>query len=71
MKLCGVLDGMTMSVAPDGKEGLFTALTSAPLFLAMLPTGAISGGLLQRYCPGEGAGACDGRFYFSLVCHRR
>ena len=32
----------SMSVAPDGKEGLFTALTSAPLFLAMLPTGMIS-----------------------------
>ena len=30
----------SMSVAPDGREGVFTALSSAPLFLAMLPTGA-------------------------------
>ena len=41
----------SMSVAPDGKEGLFVALTSAPLFLAMLPTGMISGALLHQYCP--------------------
>lgn len=31
---------LTMEVAPVGKEGLFTALASAPLFLAKLPTGA-------------------------------
>lgn len=31
-----------MSVAPDGREGIFTALASAPLFAAMLPTGARS-----------------------------
>lgn len=33
----------SMSVAPNGREGLFTALASAPLFLAQLPTGALSG----------------------------
>lgn len=29
-----------MSLAPEGREGLFTALASAPLFAAKLPTGA-------------------------------
>lgn len=43
-----------MSVAPNGREGLFTALASAPLFLAKLPTGALSGALLQRFCAGNG-----------------
>lgn len=30
----------SMSVAPDGREGIWTALASAPLFAAKLPTGA-------------------------------
>ena len=47
-----------ISIPPDGKEGIFTALMSAPLFLAMLPTGMISGALLQHYCPGDGS--CGG-----------
>ncbi|KAL4424382.1 hypothetical protein ABPG75_001683 [Micractinium tetrahymenae] len=49
----------SMSVAPDGREGIFTALASAPLFAAMLPTGMISGALLQTYCPD--AGQCSDR----------
>ena len=44
----------SMAVAPNGREGLFTALASAPLFLAKLPTGALSGALLQRFCAGNG-----------------
>lgn len=31
----------SMSLAPEGREGLFTALASAPLFAAKLPTGAL------------------------------
>lgn len=46
-----------MSVAPDGKEGLFTAAGSAPLFLATLPTGFLSGKLLAVFCPDTHA--CD------------
>ena len=42
----------SMAVAPNGREGLFTALASAPLFLAKLPTGALSGALLQKFCAG-------------------
>lgn len=30
----------SMSLAPLGREGIFTALASAPLFAAKLPTGA-------------------------------
>jgi hypothetical protein len=37
-----------------GREGVFTALTSAPLFAAMLPTGMLSGYLLHTYCPDTG-----------------
>jgi len=41
----------TMSVAQEGREGTYMALSSAPLFLAKLPVGFLSGLLLQRYCP--------------------
>ena len=42
-------------VAPQGREGIWTALASAPLFAAKLPTGVISGQLLQSLCPAPGA----------------
>ncbi|GMH37535.1 hypothetical protein BSKO_05408 [Bryopsis sp. KO-2023] len=41
----------SMWIAPHGKEGIFTALAAAPLFLAKLPTGMLSGKLLQAFCP--------------------
>jgi hypothetical protein len=65
-----------MGVAPHGREGIFTALASAPLFAAMLPTGMISGALLQAYCPDHGqcteAGAADspGRRLLSALAGR-
>lgn len=40
-----------MSVAQEGREGTYMALSSAPLFLAKLPVGFLSGFLLQKYCP--------------------
>lgn len=46
-----------MQVCPEGREGTYMALSSAPLFLAKLPVGMLSGLLLQKYCPidvGEG-----------------
>jgi POT family proton-dependent oligopeptide transporter len=46
-----------MQVCPEGREGTYMALSSAPLFLAKLPVGMLSGVLLQKYCPidvGEG-----------------
>jgi proton-dependent oligopeptide transporter, POT family len=44
----------SVSVCREGREGTYMALTSAPLFLAKLPVGALSGLLLQRYCPEDG-----------------
>ncbi|CAJ1962681.1 unnamed protein product [Cylindrotheca closterium] len=44
----------TMSVCEEGREGTYMALSSAPLFLAKLPVGFLSGYLLERYCPEEG-----------------
>jgi len=41
----------TMSVCQEGREGTYMALSSAPLFLAKLPVGFLSGLLLQKYCP--------------------
>lgn len=41
----------TTTVAPEGREGTYMALSSAPLFLAKLPVGVLSGILLQKYCP--------------------
>ena len=41
----------TTTVAPEGREGTYMALSSAPLFLAKLPVGVLSGVLLQKYCP--------------------
>lgn len=44
----------TMSVVEEGREGTFMALSSAPIFLAKLPVGFMSGVLLQNFCPEEG-----------------
>ena len=44
----------TMSVSKEGREGTYGALASAPLFLAKLPVGFMSGYLLKNYCPEEG-----------------
>lgn len=48
------LNDYTMSVSEEGREGTYMALSSAPLFLAKLPVGFLSGYLLQQYCPPEG-----------------
>lgn len=40
-----------MWIAPHGKEGIYTALSAAPLFLAKVQTGVLSGFLLEKHCP--------------------
>lgn len=45
------LNDYTVSVSEEGREGTYMALSSAPLFLAKLPVGILSGVLLQKYCP--------------------
>jgi POT family proton-dependent oligopeptide transporter len=48
------LNDYTMQIAKEGREGTYMALASAPLFLAKLPVGMMSGYLLQKYCPEDG-----------------
>mmetsp|Transcript_33402 Transcript_33402/g.92266 ORF Transcript_33402/g.92266 Transcript_33402/m.92266 type:complete len:676 (-) Transcript_33402:141-2168(-) len=43
----------TMS-APTGREGLFVAITASPIYLSSVPTGLVSGWLLEHYCPKDG-----------------
>lgn len=40
--------------APAGREGLFVAITAAPIYLSSVPTGIMSGILLEKYCPKDG-----------------
>lgn len=44
----------TMSVAPEGREASFSALATAPLFLAKIPVGILSGVLMETYIPVNG-----------------
>lgn len=41
----------TMAVAPRGDEGIYTQLASAPMFVAKIGAGSLSGFLLETYCP--------------------
>jgi hypothetical protein len=50
----------TVSVTKEGREGTYMALSSAPLFLAKLPVGIMSGYLLNKYCPEGGEAGDDG-----------
>eukprot|EP00892_Ulva_mutabilis_P009087 jgi/Ulvmu1/6550/UM003_0184.1 len=50
----------TMDIAPTGKEGLFGGIAAAPLFLAKVPTGLLSGYLLDHFCPLVGEGCAEG-----------
>ena len=44
----------TIFITEKGREGIYMALASSPMFLATLITGATSGILLDRYCPEKG-----------------
>ncbi|GMH35262.1 hypothetical protein BSKO_03130 [Bryopsis sp. KO-2023] len=50
--------GYSMSVAPHGREAIYTGLTSAPLLVGRVLTGWLSGWLLETWCPK--ARACGG-----------
>jgi len=43
----------SMQAAPEGREGMFSALAGAPLFFAAFPTGLESDALLKRFCPSD------------------
>eukprot|EP00744_Colponema_vietnamica_P001006 GILI01001728.1.p1 GENE.GILI01001728.1~~GILI01001728.1.p1 ORF type:complete len:499 (-),score=93.05 GILI01001728.1:441-1937(-) len=44
----------TVQVAERGREGTYMALASAPMFMATLLTGLMSGKLLSAFCPAHG-----------------
>jgi hypothetical protein len=46
-------------LAPEGREGVYGTLASAPLFAVRLLSGATSGGLLVHYCPAEPPRQCQ------------
>lgn len=37
--------------APEGREGIYVAITMAPMYLASVPVGTLSGWALQQWCP--------------------
>ncbi len=43
------------AIAPKGQEGSYLALSMLPYFFAKFFVGTISGFLLEKYCPAEGA----------------
>lgn len=55
----------SVKVAPEGSEGAYLALASAPIFFSKLLAGGISGHLLQAYCPSFGATDC--RFMWFVI----
>ena len=44
----------SVMIAERGREGVYTTLAAAPMFMATLLTGATSGTLLERYVPENG-----------------
>ncbi len=42
------------SIAPKGQEASFASLSYIPLLMGKLATGALFGGILERYCPATG-----------------
>jgi len=44
----------TVFITEKGREGIYMALASSPMFIATLVTGATSGLLLEKYCPETG-----------------
>lgn len=57
-------------IAPKGREGTFMACANAPMFLAKLGVGGISGWLLAEYCPETATPEnlqCKGRELWMMV----
>jgi len=57
----------TMS-APEGREGMYVAITAAPMYLASVPVGVMSGWMLKEYCPRDTLPEdCQGAFIWFLI----
>jgi len=57
---------LSVAIAPEGREGTYMSLTSAPLLLSKLGVGGLSGALLTQFCPEDGA-PCDGRMMWFII----
>lgn len=44
----------TIAITEAGREGIYMALASSPMFIATLITGATSGMMLEKFCPEKG-----------------
>lgn len=51
-------DSWLLSLLPPGREGIFTGLAQIPSSLVGLLSGALSGGLLARFCPLAAEASC-------------
>jgi MFS family permease len=56
---------MSVAVAPEGREGTYMSLTSAPLLISKLGVGGLSGALLTQFCPEEGD--CHGSMMWTVI----
>jgi POT family proton-dependent oligopeptide transporter len=50
------LSEYTAAIAPEGQEGTYLGLSMVPYFLAKLVVSALSGNMLQRWCPDSAPG---------------
>lgn len=55
----------TMALSPKGREGLYSSIASAPMFIARVGVGSLSGVLLQDHCPAQPPRHCE-RMWFII-----
>ena len=48
----------TYSIAPDGQEGVYLAMSNCPFYFGMIITGASSGVMLDNFCPKDDLSEC-------------
>ena len=49
----------TYSIAPEGEEGVYLAMSNSPFYFGMIITGASSGAMLDKYCSGQDLSNCN------------
>lgn len=57
----------TFKVAPEGKEGIYLAMSNCPFYFGMILTGSESGWLFDWYCSKEGDESCYYIWVFVFV----
>ena len=48
----------TFTVAPEGQEGVYLAISNCPFYFGMILTGASSGMMLDKFCPEDNTENC-------------